>query len=302
MDDEGNLKLRICTYNIQYGLGKDHRFDLERVAHEIGDADIICLQEVEQHFPETAETDQAAVIASLFPSHHWVFGAGVDLDGDYRDASGTLHHRRRRFGNMILSKTPILTTNTHLLPKHDLLEQLSLQRCALEAVIDVETGPLRIITTHLAHASPAERQDQIAALLQIIGTGNRSGVWSGTRHPQHWADVGPPPPCPHRTLLMGDFNLTPDSPEYELLVGPFDQAHGRLAGQDHLIDAWVSTGSGPFDQPTCTEEPRGARPRRHVRLDYLFTTPDLGAAVTSMSVDTDAVGSDHQPVFADASL
>ena len=42
--------MRIVTYNIQFGLGKDGRFDLERVADEVDGADIIALQEVERHW------------------------------------------------------------------------------------------------------------------------------------------------------------------------------------------------------------------------------------------------------------
>ncbi len=35
--------MKIVTYNIQFGLGKDGRFDLERVASEVDGADIIAL-------------------------------------------------------------------------------------------------------------------------------------------------------------------------------------------------------------------------------------------------------------------
>jgi endonuclease/exonuclease/phosphatase family metal-dependent hydrolase len=42
--------MKIVTYNIQFGLGKDARFDLQRVADEVSDADIIALQEVERVF------------------------------------------------------------------------------------------------------------------------------------------------------------------------------------------------------------------------------------------------------------
>jgi endonuclease/exonuclease/phosphatase family metal-dependent hydrolase len=38
--------VKVVTYNIQYGLGKDNRYDLARIAREIEDADVIALQEV----------------------------------------------------------------------------------------------------------------------------------------------------------------------------------------------------------------------------------------------------------------
>jgi hypothetical protein len=36
--------VKVVTYNIQYGLGKDNRYDLARIAREIEDADVIALQ------------------------------------------------------------------------------------------------------------------------------------------------------------------------------------------------------------------------------------------------------------------
>ncbi len=38
--------MNFVTYNIQFGLGKDGRFDLERIAGEVDGADVIALQEV----------------------------------------------------------------------------------------------------------------------------------------------------------------------------------------------------------------------------------------------------------------
>lgn len=40
--------MTVTTYNIQYGLGKDERYDLARIAGKIQDADVIALQEVER--------------------------------------------------------------------------------------------------------------------------------------------------------------------------------------------------------------------------------------------------------------
>ncbi len=49
--------MRIVTYNIQFGLGKDGRFDLERVADEVDGADIIALQEVERYWQRCGNID-----------------------------------------------------------------------------------------------------------------------------------------------------------------------------------------------------------------------------------------------------
>ena len=43
--------MKITSYNIQYGKGKDGRFDLARIADAVRDADIIGLQEVTRNLP-----------------------------------------------------------------------------------------------------------------------------------------------------------------------------------------------------------------------------------------------------------
>lgn len=43
--------MKLATYNIHYGLGKDERYDLARIAKDVAGADIIALQEVERFWP-----------------------------------------------------------------------------------------------------------------------------------------------------------------------------------------------------------------------------------------------------------
>ena len=45
--------MKFVSYNIQYGTGKDGRIDLSRIAAEVGDADVIALQEVDRFNSET---------------------------------------------------------------------------------------------------------------------------------------------------------------------------------------------------------------------------------------------------------
>ena len=56
--------MKIVTYNIQYGLGKDNRYDLARIAGEVEAADIIALQEVERHWQRSGCVDSPAVLAA----------------------------------------------------------------------------------------------------------------------------------------------------------------------------------------------------------------------------------------------
>ena len=109
--------MRIVTYNIQFGLGKDGRFDLERVADEVDGADIIALQEVERHWQRSGNIDQVAQLGQILKKYYWVYGPYFDVDASESQPNGIINNVRRQFGNMILSKTPILSTRLLPLPK-----------------------------------------------------------------------------------------------------------------------------------------------------------------------------------------
>src|SRR5437868_15004222 len=106
--------MRLVAYNIQFGLGRDGRYDLARIATEVHDADIIALQEVDRHWQRSGCVDSPAVLASHLPEHHRVYGANLDMDASYRDAVNRLVNRRRQFGTMSLARLPIVTSRNHL--------------------------------------------------------------------------------------------------------------------------------------------------------------------------------------------
>ena len=269
------------SYNIQWGTGKDGRIDLSRIAGEIGAADVIALQEVERFWTRSHRSDQAAELAALFPDHHWVYGPGLDLDGSQRDEQGRLVCRRRQFGNMLLSRAPILSSRNHMLPKMNLPEKLSLQRAALEAVIAAPSGPLRVHSLHLNHSSAEERLIQVARLREIVaGAPGEGGAWSGRDYDPIWNLDGPQPPMPTPAILLGDFNLKPDSEEHAAL----------LAGANGLVDSWLALGHEEGPGWTCHENEGGWR------IDYAFVTADLEHRLRAMSVDPAAQGSDHRPI------
>lgn len=269
------------SYNIQWGTGKDERVDLPRIAGEIGEADVVALQEVDRYWTRSHMTDQAAEFGALFPEHHWVYGPAMDLDGSQRNADGRVVNRRRQFGNMLLSRLPILSSRSHLLPKMNLPVELSLQRAALEAVIDTPSGPLRIFSLHLNHTAAEERLLQVARLREILAAAPaEGGAWSGPDNKSIWEADGPRPPNPARAILFGDFNFRPDSREHEALC----------AGEDGLIDAWLALGHDDASGWTC------ALKDGDERIDFAFATPDLKDRLRHMSVDQTAQGSDHQPI------
>ncbi len=269
------------SYNIQWGAGKDGRIDLARIAGEIGAADVIALQEVERFWSRSQMADQAVEVAALFPEHHWVYGPGLDLDGSRRGDDGRLIRRRRQFGNMLLSRATILSSRNHMLPKMNLPEKLSLQRAALEAVIAAPSGPLRVHSLHLNHSSAEERLIQVARLREILaGAPAEGGAWSGRDYDPVWNLDGPQPPMPAPAILLGDFNLKPDSKEHVALCD----------GADGLVDAWRALGHDEASGWTCHEAEGGWR------IDYAFVTPDLKDRLRAMTVDHQAQGSDHQPI------
>ena len=130
-----------ASYNIQFGRGKDERFDLSRIVAELGDPDRVALQEVESFVSRSGDLDQAeAIAAAQMPHMHWVFGAGIDAHASITHPDGRVENRRRRFGNMVLSRWPVLSAANHLLSKHALHAEVHLRRALLECVIDTPIG------------------------------------------------------------------------------------------------------------------------------------------------------------------
>jgi endonuclease/exonuclease/phosphatase family metal-dependent hydrolase len=288
--------VRLVTYNIQFGLGSDGRYDLARIAAEVRDADIIALQEVDRHWQRSGCVDSPAVLASHLPEYHWVYGANLDMDASYRDATNRLVNRRRQFGTMMLSRLPIVSSRNHLLPKYGTLTQHSIQQGALEAVIATESaGPLRFYSTHLSHLSPATRRPQVDALLAIHARApSEGGAWCGG-HPEPdagWTE-GEMPPMPTDAILLGDFNFEWNAFEYERIVGPTSARYGRLNNLTGFVDAWVAAGH---------REDEGATIPEGKRIDYCFVSASLAHRVRSSRIDADATGSDHYPLWTDIDL
>ena len=65
--------MRIVSYNIQYGRGRDGRFDLDRIAREIAGADLIALQEVERFWTRSGGVDQPRLLARRLTFSHLEF-------------------------------------------------------------------------------------------------------------------------------------------------------------------------------------------------------------------------------------
>jgi endonuclease/exonuclease/phosphatase family metal-dependent hydrolase len=278
--------MKCVSYNIQFGFGDDARFDLGRIVEAVRGADVIALQEVTRNSPMNEGRDLVADIRAMLPDYFAAFGPNLEAEIGSHVKDGRAIDVRLEFGNMILSKTPILTSRNLLLPRTRSFDKLNLQRGALEAMIDTPFGPVRFYSTHLDHRGPDERLAQIAFLMErIVSYPLEGGAVSGI------SEMG----FPEAYVLMGDFNMLPGSPEYHAVAGTPDHEFGTPRVARHAVDAGLLPGG---DQtPTCVNLQDPTDTARHKRLDYCFVHPLLAPKVKSVRVDTAARGSDHKPVW-----
>ncbi|MBM3526018.1 MAG: hypothetical protein FJX57_23970, partial [Alphaproteobacteria bacterium] len=194
----------ILSWNIQFGLGVDGVFDLARIARvakSMGDADVLCFQEVSVGFPEfDGGADQASGLAALFPSHAPVFIPAVDRAGT----------PRKRFGNMILSRLPVLDIVSHALPRPADARVIHMQRQALEVIVALGSRALRVVNTHLEYHSQAQRHAQAARLAALEAEWHDAAA---NGPPAGKGPYGTLPPV-DGTVLCGDFNFPMDETSY----------------------------------------------------------------------------------------
>lgn len=284
--------MKLVTYNIQYGVGLDGVCAPERVAQAVRDADIIALQEVSRNLPKNGGVDLPAAFAELLADRYQVFGPGTDVDAGSRIVDGRAVMQRLQFGNMVLSRYPVLATRNMLLPRSRTYGAMNLQRSALEALIDTPTGPLRVYSVHLDHRAPDERIAQIRFLKErVTNYGTEGGAVTGASE-LGFTDL------PHTDdfVIMGDFNSLPESPEYLAMVGLKDVYYGRTPRADAPLDAHAHLGTNPPGAYTW-EEPSRTDIRQY--LDYCFVSGSLAHRIRKGWIDMACTASDHKPVWLD---
>ncbi|MDF8356158.1 endonuclease/exonuclease/phosphatase family protein [Ensifer adhaerens] len=281
--------MRFVSYNIQYGIGLDGRFDPERIAASIGEVDIIALQEVTRGFHRNGHVDLVTRFEKLFPGHFAAFHAPCDIDIGSAIEDGRAVSRRFQFGNMILSRWPILATRLIPLPRTRTISPMNLQRGATEALIATPDGPLRVYSVHLDHVLPAERIAQIRYLKErLLGYPLEGGAITGA------ADFGmAEPPHPEDFVVMGDFNMEPETPEYCAMTGSRDTFYGRSLRLENPVDALAHLGRLT---PESYSWIHPENPEKRMHLDYCFLSAGLASRLTDAWTDYEAKGSDHLPV------
>jgi endonuclease/exonuclease/phosphatase family metal-dependent hydrolase len=281
--------MKLITWNVQWCRGVDLRVEPARVAAEarrLADFDVLCLQEIADNFPAPRlggnnDEDQFARLAELFPGYTAIPGIAVDHPGE--------GGRRRRFGNMIISRLPVRQIFRHLLPFPADPGTPGMPRVAVEAVVGASFGDVRVITTHLEYYSQRQRAAQVDALRAIYADGA-----AYARDPRVTMNDGGPfqsHPRPQATIITGDFNLEPEDPLHARMGAPFSD--GTLA----LADAWEVANPGKPHPPTfCIyQKTRPDAPELH--CDFIFVSADLRGRVRDVRVDIETQVSDHQPVL-----
>lgn len=279
--------MKLLSWNIQWGRGADGRVDLDRLlrqARALADFDVLCLQEVASGYPElpgSDGSDQFAALAQRLSGYTAVCGVATD----------TLHPAggRRRFGNMILSRYPVLRALPHLLPWPAEPGVASMQRVALEVTLAAPGGLLRVTTTHLAYYSARQRAAQIERLRELHAEAVAQAAIAWPAEPQQGPFVHVPRAA--SAILAGDFNCRPEGPEYQRLLQP-------LAPEvPPYLDAWALTHPGQPHAPTVGLHDKAQWPGPPFACDFVFVSADLASRVRALRVEAGCDASDHQPLL-----
>ena len=278
-------QFNLITWNIQWGRGCDGVVNLHRIvdaARGLADFDVLCLQEVASNFPGldgSAGEDQPALLAQMLPGYTPVFGIATDVLAD--DGA------RRLFGNMILSRLPVVQAFRHLLPWPVDPDQTSMQRVLVEVVIETRFGPLRVMTTHLEYYSVAQRTAQVERIREL----HAEAALRARR--ERTCDSSPGPFRAMRraapAILTADFNFRPEDPLHDRMSAPY--------GNDvpALHDAWQVCHPGVPHPPSLGLFDREQWPDGGYCCDFIYVSQDLCPRIIAVGVDQQTDASDHQP-------
>ncbi len=239
-DARGKDKSRevtVMSFNIHYGADSDNVLDLERTASVIEDsgADIIGLQEVDNHWSSRSEfIAEAAWLADRLDMH-FTYGANLDLPPEPGQTEN------RQYGNAILSEYPIIHSENHLLENIEYEERPTEQRGLLEAVINVKGTHMSFYSTHLDFQRAEQRELQVQEILSITGETNRP------------------------TVVVGDLNAEPDAPELQPLFSTLTDTFKALGqNEDYTFAPDIDgvPGSGSVENPS-------------IRIDYILASQGI---------------------------
>jgi endonuclease/exonuclease/phosphatase family metal-dependent hydrolase len=252
--------LTVASYNIHHGAGVDGRLDLQRTADLLRrtDPDVVGIQEVDRRFrPRSQFADQLDVLSEEL-GMETAFAPIMEESNERGpdDLPG-------QYGIGLLTDHSIV--DSEILRLSETVE--SEPRVLLNTVVEIDDGPtIDVSTTHLA-LGRSLRERQARELVAAT---------SGTT----------------ASVLVGDFNDTPDSPPVSIV-------------REHFTDALRAVGSA--DQPTFPSPYASPGEKRGEydlsvpwgRIDYVFASPDVGVEDAHV---VESLASDHSLVVADLSV
>lgn len=254
-----------------------------RTIHQLGDFDVICLQEVAVNFPGLPGSrgeDQVAGLSAGLPGYSATYGVATDVP----DGRGG----RSLFGNAIFSRLPVGQVWRHLLPWPAESATPSMQRVLVEAVVTADIGPLRIMTTHLEYYSQHQREIQIGTIRRL----HREACAMSQRKllTEEQGGTFEVFPRPAQALLCGDFNFPVTASERTQILASFSD------DTPNFHDAWSVLNPGVPHAPTVGIHPVDFVERPEC-FDFVFITEGLVNQLKAHGVDAATEASDHQPVW-----
>jgi endonuclease/exonuclease/phosphatase family metal-dependent hydrolase len=279
--------MKLITWNVQWCRGCDGVVDPARIvetARETADFDVLCLQELARNFPGlpgSSGEDQFGALERLLPGYTVVKGVATDVPAP---GGG-----RREFGNALVTRLPVLQVFRHLLPWPADAAAPGMQRSAVEAVLGLPSGPLRVTTTHLEYYSAAQREAQVERLreLQAEAAGRALAPVRAGKEGGPFAAL----PRPASGVLTADFNFRPDDPLHARVQAPLG------AGAPRYRDAWRLLHPGTPQPPTLGVYDKEQWPEPAFACDFIFVTEDIAGRVEDVTVNGATDASDHQPVL-----
>jgi endonuclease/exonuclease/phosphatase family metal-dependent hydrolase len=210
------------------------------------------------------------------PGYAAIEGVALDIP----DGQG----RRKRFGNMVLSRYPVGQILRWTLP-WEADHTRNMPRGLIEAVVMAPFGPVRVMTTHLEYSSDALRRAEVEGIRAAHRSACARVANPREPGPGTYA-IQPTAPC---AILTGDFNMKPEDAAKLRISAPFE------TGAPAFVDAWETLHrNAPHPPSFCLFDETYGGPHC---CDFVFVTEDLQPRLKRVFYDTTTKVSDHQPVL-----
>lgn len=232
--------MKIMTFNTQHCLNYIERhidFDIMAKAIKDLDADIVGLNEMRGKGEHREYEEQVQILAELTGLEHWFFAEAIKFEGE------------NPYGNGFISRRPIVSAEIVPIPDPNPRtgNRYYETRCLLKAKLE---GDITVLVTHFG-LNEDEAENAVKTVVENLAE--------------------------ERCILMGDFNLRPESP----ILKPI---YDRMKDTAEL-----------FTEPQLSF-PSDAPDRK---IDYIFVSRDV--EVVSAEIPP-VVASDHRPHTATVKL